>query len=146
MTLIDPWVTSDVTSPDNSKAELTARAEVRNLSGEEKRCELVLSIENISFRQEMSLQPHETRSLAIDKTVCAALAIENPRLWWPNGYGDPVLHRMEIRIESGGLVSNEKVVTFGKWNIGQKATFSRFMSTAIRFFVAVETGGWKMEC
>lgn len=113
VTLIDPWVTSDVTSPDNSKAELTARAEVRNLSGEEKRCELVLSIENISFRQEMSLQPHETRSLAIDKTVCAALAIENPRLWWPNGYGDPVLHRMEIRIESGGLVSNEKVVTFG---------------------------------
>ena len=111
--LIDPWVTSDLNSPDNSRAELTARAEVRNLSGEAKRCELVLSLESISWRQEINLQPHETRSIAIDKTACAAFAIGTPRLWWPNGYGDPVLHTMKFRIEADGKVSDEKTITFG---------------------------------
>jgi Exo-beta-D-glucosaminidase Ig-fold domain/F5/8 type C domain/Glycosyl hydrolases family 2/Glycosyl hydrolases family 2, sugar binding domain len=111
--LADPWVTSELPSPDNSKADLTVRTDVTNASDQPRRCTLVLSMGDIAFRKEISLQPHETQSVAIDKAECGALAMEHPQLWWPNGYGEPTLHTMKLQIESDGNVSDEKSVTFG---------------------------------
>jgi hypothetical protein len=145
MLLTDPWVTSELTLADNSKAELTARAEVRNLSDEAKRCELVLEIESMSFRQEVSLQPHETRSVVIGKTVCAGLAIENPHLWWPNGYGDPVLHSMRFRIESNGQVSGERAVTFGIRKMEYRTEGSVLQIFVNGHKILCRGGNWGME-
>jgi hypothetical protein len=111
--LQDPWVTSELPFPDNTRADLTVRSDVKNLSGEPRRCVLVLSMDDMTFRQEITLQPHETKSVAIDKTACPAFAIANPRLWWPNGYGGQNLYTMKLRLEAGGMTSDEKKVTFG---------------------------------
>ena len=37
----------------------------------------------------------------------------NPRLWWPNGYGDQPLYTLKLRFETGGKVSDSKSFTFG---------------------------------
>ncbi len=112
--LVDPWVTSVLPESDNSRVDLTARTELRNLSGETRRVVLILSsTEGIAFRQTIILQPHETQCIAVDKIQCPALAISNPRLWWPNGYGDPVLHEMKFQVEDAGKVSDEEIVNFG---------------------------------
>jgi hypothetical protein len=116
--LVDPWVTTELSRPDDSKpgvtrADLTVRAEIRNVSDQPKRCVLCLSMEPITFRKEIALGPHETLAVAIDKAECAALAIENPRLWWPNGYGEPTLHTMTLRVQCDGHESDEKSVSFG---------------------------------
>ncbi|MGH9342834.1 MAG: glycosyl hydrolase 2 galactose-binding domain-containing protein [Terriglobia bacterium] len=111
--LIDPWVTSQLPAADNSRAELSARTEVRNLSDETKHCVLHLSMPGMTYQREIELKPDEIQSVVIDKYACAGLAIENPRLWWPNGYGDPILHSMSFQIESSGTISDEKLVTFG---------------------------------
>lgn len=111
--LVDPWFTTDLLDADNSLAELVARTDVRNLSGETKKCTLVLSLDGILFRQELALQPRETKTISIDKTVCAALAIKDPHLWWPNGYGEPALYTSKFQIELDGAVSDEKTVIFG---------------------------------
>jgi Exo-beta-D-glucosaminidase Ig-fold domain/F5/8 type C domain/Glycosyl hydrolases family 2 len=111
--LADPWVASELPTPDNMTAELTVRTDITNHSDIPKRCALLLSMEKIACRQELTLQPHETRTLTIDKAECTALVIRNPRLWWPNGYGDQVLHTMQLRIEVDGAVSDQKSVTFG---------------------------------
>ncbi len=111
--LLDPWVTSELPTADNSRAELTARTEVSNHSGKMMRCRLHLSMEGKTFSQEIELLPNETRPVSIEKNAWTALVVENPRLWWPNGYGEASLHSMQFWIECAGSVSDEKTVTFG---------------------------------
>jgi Exo-beta-D-glucosaminidase Ig-fold domain/F5/8 type C domain/Glycosyl hydrolases family 2/Glycosyl hydrolases family 2, sugar binding domain len=111
--LVDPWVTSELPSTDNARADLTVKAELRNLSDQSRRCVLVLSLDKLSFRKEISLEPQETLAVAVDKAAWKALEITNPRLWWPNGYGEANLYTMSMRLESGRTTSDEKQVIFG---------------------------------
>ena len=111
--LDDPWVSSKVSAADKPRADLTVKTEITNASAEAKHCSLLISMANLAFRRSISLQPHETQSVTIDKTECSELSLQNPALWWPNGYGDPVLHTMHLRVESDGVVSYQKDVTFG---------------------------------
>jgi hypothetical protein len=39
--------------------------------------------------------------------------MENPRLWWPNGYGRPELYAATIAIRSGGAITDARTVKFG---------------------------------
>ncbi|MFJ3695175.1 glycosyl hydrolase 2 galactose-binding domain-containing protein [Streptomyces sp. NPDC090052] len=41
------------------------------------------------------------------------LRLNRPKLWWPNGYGDPHRYRLSIGVESGGQVHDERSVDFG---------------------------------
>jgi Glycosyl hydrolase 2 galactose-binding domain-like/Exo-beta-D-glucosaminidase Ig-fold domain/NedA-like, galactose-binding domain/Glycosyl hydrolases family 2 len=111
--LEDPWITTESLSPDNSRADLAVKTEIKNLSSSSRRCTLSLSMENILFKKEITLQPNETRSIAITKSELSTLAIQNPRLWWPNGYGEPTLHTMRLRVEHDGRVRDEKNIQFG---------------------------------
>src|SRR6202012_5087438 len=39
--------------------------------------------------------------------------IRNPRLWWPNGYGPQNLYQLHLSFEIGGVVSDQRDVSFG---------------------------------
>ena len=39
--------------------------------------------------------------------------MKNPRLWWPNGYGEQPLYDLSLVLETGGVTSDEKTVPFG---------------------------------
>jgi beta-mannosidase len=44
------------------------------------------------------------------------LAVEAPRLWWPNGYGEQALYRATVRVSDAGdpvAISDEQSVSFG---------------------------------
>ncbi|MEG8055008.1 hypothetical protein QP185_20505 [Sphingomonas aerolata] len=41
------------------------------------------------------------------------LAVRNPKLWWPNGYGAPALHDLTLTSTIGGAVSDTKTLRFG---------------------------------
>jgi hypothetical protein len=113
VTLIDPWVTSEIPLPDTSRAGLTVRTELCNHSTRPQSGKLVGTIGNVTFEQPVSLEPGQTKSMVLDKTSCPALAITHPRLWWPNGYGAQPLYTLNLRFEHDGAVSDGKTVTFG---------------------------------
>jgi hypothetical protein len=102
-------------------------------------------MEGVAFRQEIALQPHETRSVVIDKAACAALAIRNPRLWWPNGYGDPVLHTLKFRIESDETVSDERSVTFGIRKFSYKTEGGILQILVNGYKILCRGGNWGMD-
>ena len=43
----------------------------------------------------------------------AQLTLQNPRLWWPNGYGKPELYQVKLDFTEGGKESDSKQVRFG---------------------------------
>ena len=45
----------------------------------------------------------------------AALEVQiaDPELWWPNGYGDPALHELNVSATVGGATSDIRRTRFG---------------------------------
>lgn len=41
------------------------------------------------------------------------LLLENPKLWWPNGYGEPYLYKCYTKFFVGGKVSDEEEINVG---------------------------------
>ena len=41
------------------------------------------------------------------------IKINNPKLWWPNGMGEPVLYQLELSFEQGEIISDKESFNFG---------------------------------
>ena len=91
-----------------SEAELTVRAEAVNASGRAVDGVLKGSIEAIEFSQPVRLAPHETRVIDF-----APVKIAQPRLWWPAQVGEQNLYPLDLRFETGGVVSDSTHIQFG---------------------------------
>ena len=116
VTIIDPWVTA-MLMPDHERADLIVHMEVRNLSAVRIKGRIAGSIGEVQFEQEVELAPFETRSMSLTKEEIQALSLERPKLWWPNGYGDQPLYKLDLRFECDGKVSDRKTVNFGIRNL-----------------------------
>ncbi len=143
--LVDPWVATQLLSPDNTRAELTVKTELRNLSDQTKTCALILSLDKWSFRKEIALAPQETKAITLDKREWTALAMTKPRLWWPNGYGEPNLYTMKFRLESDGSKSDEKEVVFGIRQLDFKVENNILNILVNGHRILCRGGNWGME-
>jgi hypothetical protein len=111
--LEDPWVETETLSSDKSRAALVVKTGLRNLADTSKTCALALTFGNGHSSQQITLQPGESRLIEINKLHWPALDVPNPSLWWPNGYGEPTLHTLQLQVEIDGHNSDTKSVTFG---------------------------------
>jgi hypothetical protein len=111
--LMDPWVITDLPLPKTDRADLTVKTELRNNASRRESGELIGQIGNLTFHQEETLEPGQTKLVAIDKFNCPQLSLPHPRLWWPNGYGNQPLYTLKLRFESGGKVSDSLSLNFG---------------------------------
>jgi hypothetical protein len=102
-------------------------------------------MENIFFRKELTLLPRETRTVTIDKSECEALSVANPKLWWPNGYGEPTLHTMKLRVESEDATSDEKNVRFGIRQIDYHVEDGILNIFVNHFRILCRGGNWGMD-
>jgi hypothetical protein len=41
------------------------------------------------------------------------LRVQHPKLWWPNGYGEPTLHTLKVVFTAAGKVSAQQQIDFG---------------------------------
>lgn len=112
-TLIDPWVRSNL--PTLAKAELSVELDVKNHDSKENKSIIRGRIMpgNVEFEQELTLSAGESKHVKFDKRYFPQLIIGSPRLWWPNGYGEPNLYTCRIEIETDGKISESKEVRFG---------------------------------
>lgn len=112
-TLTDPWIRSELLS--RAKAELTLQTEVTNHGTEGGKTVIKGTITpgDISFSQEVDLQPGETKTVRFDKRYYPQFVVNNPRLWWPNGYGEPNLYTCHLEVVRDGKVSEKKDIRFG---------------------------------
>lgn len=113
VTLIDPWVRTDL--PTNARADLAVKLDVKNNSGETVKATVRGTIRpgDVTFSKEVELSPRAMTTLAFDKRYYPQLMIDNPRLWWPNGYGEPNLYTCTFDVAVDGVLSESREVTFG---------------------------------
>ncbi len=114
VTLIDPWIRT-VLPANNDTAYIRLQVELKNTSDSAQTGILkgIIQPGNIGFSQEMKIAAGKQRTFNLNPGKDESLAIANPRLWWPNGYGEPNLYTCELSYEIEGKVSDRHTITFG---------------------------------
>ena len=112
-TLIDPWIRTDL--PTRARADVSVALEVKNHSPQRTKVSVrgTITPGDIVFSKEISLDARAAGQVTFDKRYFPQLCIDRPRLWWPNGYGEPNLYRCKLEVTVDGAVSETKDISFG---------------------------------
>ncbi len=116
VTVDDPFVKVDLPLPDVSTAKINVSADLKNIGGSSKTGTLVCEItpkdvenaEPVTFQKEVTLKKGEAQTVAFDEQT-----INNPLLWWPNGYGEQNLYNCKVYFAIDGAVSDVEETSFG---------------------------------
>jgi hypothetical protein len=102
VTVDDPFVEATLPMPDASMADLALDVTLRNHEERPVSGTLRGRFGDRVFEKAVTLAPSES------KTINQVLHLQHPKLWWPNGYGEPNLYDVELKFETGGAVSDAK--------------------------------------
>ncbi|WEK37465.1 MAG: glycoside hydrolase family 2 TIM barrel-domain containing protein [Candidatus Pseudobacter hemicellulosilyticus] len=111
--LDDPQVITDLPLPDTSNAFLTIHTQVRNNTEQLQQLTIKAGIGQSSIQQQVLLQPGETKKVTFSPERFPALRMPSPRLWWPNGYGEPNLYTLVLEISKAGQLQDRCTTSFG---------------------------------
>jgi hypothetical protein len=112
--LVDPQVITDLPLPDTTRADITIRTGLENHADKPVTQTLRAVIGNVTVEQPVTLAAGERRMVELTPAVHRALSLQNPKLWWPNGYGAQHLHQLRLTLTgSDGSVSDAQTVRFG---------------------------------
>jgi len=109
----NPWIRTEL--PANEQAEISVATDIKNATSTPKEVTLSGTINpgNIQFSKNITIPANTTSNLSVDKNDFSQLIINNPILWWPNGYGEPNLYTCKLTCSIDGAVSDEKDIAFG---------------------------------
>lgn len=112
VTLGDPQVITHLPLPDISTADVDINVPVHNTGRGARSIVLNAAFEGVQVHTTATVPPGDT-TLHLTPDHFSALHLTRPRLWWPNGYGDPDLYHLHLTLSTGGAVSDQRAVTFG---------------------------------
>jgi hypothetical protein len=111
--LENPWIRTAL--PTNARADLSLSVTVKNVSPIFQDAELrgIIQPGDIQFSRKVRVSPGRSADIRLDKEQFNQLVIDNPRLWWPNGYGEPNLYTCRLSLAVGDIVSDTQTIRFG---------------------------------
>jgi len=108
----DLQVVTTLPKPDRSEADIEIEAPLTNTARDAVDGELTASFDGVKVTRHVKLDPGET-IVQLKPEDYPALKVQNPRLWWPNGYGEPALHALTVSFTVGGKISSAQRIDFG---------------------------------
>ncbi len=108
----DLQVVTTLPKPDRSEADIEIETPLTNTSNEAAEGDLTASFDDVRVTRHVKLTPGET-VVRLEPADYAQLKVQHPRLWWPNGYGEPTLHTLKVSFTVGGKESAHQQIEFG---------------------------------
>ncbi|WP_433381335.1 discoidin domain-containing protein [Actinoplanes sp. CA-142083] len=102
----DPHITTKVPSRDT--ATVTIAVPVRNAGATPATVTVQASFDKTRLTRTATVAPGQSVTVAFDPVT-----VRKPRLWWPNGYGDPNLYDLTLTASVAGKRSDERATRFG---------------------------------
>lgn len=106
-------VVTDLPLPDTTKAFVHVEAEIQNHSNKLQIVEFVARIDSVTVIQKAELKPGEIQKIAFHPQSFPQLVFQQPKLWWPNGYGNQHLYTLQTQVFINGVLSDKDVIRFG---------------------------------
>jgi hypothetical protein len=114
--------------PDTTRAELTLSLKLLNHGPSEEIGKLNVTItpENfkgsiLRFSKSVNIKGNGSSVVDLNGKNTAELLINNPSLWWPNGYGLPNLYRINLQYSNSSGISDDTSFVFGIRTVSTKA-------------------------
>jgi hypothetical protein len=123
VTLHDPQVITDLPLPDTTRAAVTVRVRLQNSSRQPQTVTVTGELAGRAFHQTVTVPAQRDRLVVFDPARFAALRLQKPRLWWPNGYGRPALYHVGLTVATAGnKPSDRQTVRFGVRELSYEMT------------------------
>lgn len=107
----DPRI--DTVLPDQTTAEVTFTVPVRNVEATAQNVTVTAAFDGVTVSKTVTVPANSGSAVVFAPSEFSQLRIKNPKLWWPNGYGDPTLHDLTLTVAKGSAVSDRKTLKFG---------------------------------
>jgi beta-mannosidase len=144
--IVDPLVTTDLPLPRTDEASIAIALTLQNLTDSPQEGILHCVIEKIAIDLPVKLKPNESQKILVSPETHPQLRMRNPRLWWPNGLGDPNLYSLNLRFEIGKTASDTRDVTFGVREIEYQLPGSENLAIIVNGVpVMCKGGNWGMD-
>jgi len=108
VTLQDPFVRSELPLPDTTSAKVFVEVEVKNHANHDVNGILKGKLGDVKFQKTVNLKALESQTVTFDANDTPQLQLKNPKLWWPNGYGEQHLYDVNLSFENDGKTSDSK--------------------------------------
>ncbi|MGW2959071.1 discoidin domain-containing protein [Streptomyces sp. NPDC001220] len=99
--------------PDTGTAELTVVVPVRNAGTGATRITVAAAFGKVRVTRTVTVAEGESTDVVFTPAEYSQLRLKNPELWWPNGYGEPTLHRLTLTASLDGVESDRRTTRFG---------------------------------
>ena len=115
--VLDPQVVTRLPLPRTDEADVSITVPVRNYGATAASVTVEARFEGVTVRKAVNL-PSGVSEVKLTPGEFAPLHIQQPRLWWPNGYGEPNLYTLTVAVfdsvASGSThPSDSKTLRFG---------------------------------
>lgn len=108
----DTHVITAKLAPDHHRAELEINVPLRNDTAAAVQGTLQLAFGDVRIQRDVTV-PAGGSTLKLTAADTPQLVVANPRLWWPNGYGEPALYTLQASVEVAGTPSDAQQLRFG---------------------------------
>ncbi|MDR2810481.1 MAG: discoidin domain-containing protein [Tannerellaceae bacterium] len=113
VTIENPFVRAELPLPDTTSANLFVEVTLKNHLPQAVAGSLKGWYGQTAFEQNVNLAASETKTIRLNPGTTPSLHLQQPRLWWPKGYGEPYLYDVTLRFEIEGTTSSETTFKSG---------------------------------
>jgi exo-1,4-beta-D-glucosaminidase len=129
VTIGDPKVVTSIPDlPDTTKAKISLNLRLvnHNKIDENGKLKVIIAPENfkgktLEFSKNVSVTKNSPATIELNGENTKELNIQNPVLWWPNGYGKPNLYRIRLQYSDNTGISDDTSFVFGIRTVSTKA-------------------------
>ncbi|HWB83683.1 MAG TPA: discoidin domain-containing protein [Bryobacteraceae bacterium] len=108
VTLEDPFVRTALPLPDTTHADVTIQVSLRNHESQPVNGILRGRFGGARFEAPITLPAGAAATVTLDPSTQPSLRLQNPKLWWPAGYGKANLYNVELQfVTENRTVSDE---------------------------------------
>ncbi|MGQ5261083.1 discoidin domain-containing protein [Micromonospora sp. ZYX-F-536] len=115
----DPHVMTTLPDlPGTDTAEVTIRVPVRNAADTPTTVTVRAEFDKVRVESTVTVPAGGDTTVTFAPERFGALRLRKPRLWWPNGYGDPDLYDLTVTATVRRSVSDQRKLRFGVREFG----------------------------
>ncbi|SNS18922.1 Glycosyl hydrolases family 2, sugar binding domain [Actinacidiphila glaucinigra] len=104
--------------PGTGTAEVTVVVPVRNAASDARSVTVTAAFDGVRVQRTVTVPGGGGTDVVFTPASDPKLRLRNPKLWWPNGYGEPELHRLTLTASVAGQESDRRTTRFGLRQFG----------------------------